>query len=92
MWLIIVNMVFHIIGIAVNISALAIVNIASFLEYGKCSIQQVTENAQFSDNDQIIVCSDLLKYGNLVMILINFTIVGMLLGFLINLIIAVQTK
>jgi hypothetical protein len=91
MWLIIFNMIFHFIGIAINISALAVVNVPAFLEYGKCSIQQLNENSEFNDNRQI-VCSDLLKYGNLVMILINFTIVGMLLGFLIKLIVVVQRK
>jgi large-conductance mechanosensitive channel len=92
MWLIVLNMILHIIGITVSILALAFVNIVSFIEYGKCSIQQATQNVQLNDNDEIIVCSDLLKYGNFVMIVINFTIIGMLLGFLIKLIIAIQKK
>jgi hypothetical protein len=72
-WLIVFSTIFHIVSVLSNLAILISINVFAFIQYNKCTIQDLLENAKIDDEFDYY-CSDLLKFGYLIMGLINIAV------------------
>jgi hypothetical protein len=83
-WLIVVTTIFHLLSVFSNLAMLILINMFAFIEYNKCTIQDILENSKI-DSDSNYYCNDVLKFGNLIMGLINFIVSILFCRFLFKL-------